>query len=79
MAPAKIRATLVARRSNKVERRCLSFREARISSDEGDGAISSSGTKGAEQNCTASLKNDMVPLRAFHVAHENEEKRGVMA
>jgi hypothetical protein len=65
IAPVKSRPISAACRSQEVEWRCLSFREARIVVTEGkveEEAVSSSGGDGAEQNCAASLKKDMVPL-----------------
>jgi hypothetical protein len=64
IAPVKSRPISETRRSQEVEWRCLSFREARIVVTEGNGeeeAVSSSGGDGAEQNCAASLKKDMMP------------------
>ncbi len=64
IAPVKSRPIFAAFRSQEVEWRCLSFREARIvvTGGKGEEAVSSSGGDGAEQNCAASLKKDMVPL-----------------
>lgn len=65
MAPVKSRPISATRRSQEVEWRCLSFREARIVVTEGNGdeeAVSSSGGDGAEQNCAASLKKVMMAL-----------------
>ena len=59
IAPVNIRPIFVARRSQYVEWRCLSFREVRmLVTEEGKDrteAIESSGTKGAEQVRTACL------------------------
>jgi hypothetical protein len=72
IAPVNSRPISATRRSQLVEWRCLSFREARILVTEGKDrvkAIGSSGTKGAEQKCTALLGKEMVPLCAVQVAH----------
>ena len=63
IAPVKSRPISAACRSQEVEWRCLSFREARIVViEEDEEAASSSGGEEAEQTCAASLKKDMVPL-----------------
>lgn len=65
MAPVMARSRARNRRSQKLdlEWRCLSFREARTVREEGKewiAVIESSGAKGAEHCCAASLRRDMV-------------------
>lgn len=78
MAPVTRRPKSATRKNHLlVERRCLSFREDRMFAtltgkgelelETGDGGfggriIGSSGLKGAEQNCAAWLREDMVAL-----------------
>jgi hypothetical protein len=63
IAPVNSLPISATRRSQEVEWRCLSFREARIVViEESEEAASSSGGKEAEQTCAASLRKDMVPL-----------------
>jgi hypothetical protein len=67
IAPVQIRPISAIWTSQEVEWRCLSFREARIvATEEGNDeekVIGSSGTKEcAEQDCTASLEKEMMPL-----------------
>jgi hypothetical protein len=72
ITPDKIRALIVVG-SKKVEGRCLSLRDRRSASGErADKAIDSSETRGAEQNCTALLKDDMVPFCAVRLAQEGQ-------
>jgi hypothetical protein len=64
IAPVKSRPISATRKIQEPEWRCLSFREARTVVTEGneEEAVTSSGAKGAEQTCAASLKKVMMPL-----------------
>lgn len=71
-----------ARRSQWVDRRCLSFREARSSAsarelakgEDAEAAIGSSGTRGAGQDCAALLcERDMMAICAASVARGSGE------
>jgi hypothetical protein len=78
IAPVNSLPISATRRSQEVEWRCLSFREARIVViEEDEEAASSSGGEEAEQTCAASLRKDMVP-RSVPLKWHTKLQCGVM-